>query len=365
VEWSRIQPTPDRWNEDALDIYHEMLRGLHDRGMAPLITLHHFSEPLWLYERGGWENPETPALFEKFVRKVVETLKEYCSMWIPINEPNVFVHLAFIDGVFPPGKHSLPSAFAAMTNMVRGHVLAYRAIKSIQREARVGTSQNIRWMKPAHDWSPADKYLANLTSKNFNAAFLDALVDGKLNFMTKTSRVPEAIGTQDFVGLNYYTTELVSFNLLRPKDFFSNRYFARDALLSETGFIAHEPEGLFEAIKWARGYQQPILITENGVDDADDRIRPRYLVEHLHQIWRAIQFNWPVKGYFHWSLVDNFEWERGWSQRFGLWGLDTSTQARIHRGSVDLYAAICKENAISADALVKYAPESAEKLLPG
>jgi beta-glucosidase len=249
--------------------------------------------------------------------------------------------------------------------MLRGHALAYRAIKSIQREARVGTAQHIRWMKPAQDWSPADKLLANLFSQNFNKSFLDAMADGKLNFMFKSTRVPEAIGTQDFVGLNYYTRELVSFNLLRPNDFFASRYYAPNALLSGTGFIAHEPQGLFDTLKWAQHYQLPILITENGVEDADDHMRPRYLVEHLHQIWRAIQYNWPVKGYFHWSLVDNFEWERGWSQRFGLWGLDTSSQARIRRPSVDLYAAICKENAISADTLVKFAPESAEKLLPG
>lgn len=365
VEWSRIQPEPERWNEDALDVYRDMLRGLYHRGMTPLVTLHHFSEPLWLFERGGWENPETPALFEKFVRRVVEALKEYCTMWIPINEPNVFVYSAFIEGAFPPGKHSMGSAFAAMANMLRGHALAYRAIKSIQREARVGTAQHIRWMKPAHDWSPADKLLANLFSQNFNQSFLDALVDGRLNFMFKSTRVPEAIGTQDFVGLNYYTRELVSFNLLRPNDFFASRYYAPNALLSGTGFLAHEPQGLFEVLKWAQRYRLPILITENGVEDADDHIRPRYLVEHLHQIWRAIQYNWPLKGYFHWSLVDNFEWERGWSQRFGLWGLDVSSQARIRRPSVDLYAAICKENAISADTLVKFAPESAEKLLPG
>ena len=81
----------------------------------------------------------------------------------------------------------------------------------------------------------------------------------------------------------------------------------------------------------------PIIITENGVEDADDHMRPRYIAQHIHQMWRAVNFNWPVKGYFHWSLVDNFEWERGWTQRFGLWGLDVETQKRIQtsqRGSV-------------------------------
>jgi len=93
-------------------------------------------------------------------------------------------------------------------------------------------------------------------------------------------------------------------------------------------------------------------------------MRPRYLAQHIHQIWRAVNFNWRVKGYFHWSLVDNFEWERGWTQRFGLWGLDLDTQKRIRRPSVDLYAEICKENGLSSEMVQKYCPEVFETIFP-
>ena len=365
IEWSRIQPEPNRWNEDALEVYRDMLRGLYHRGMTPLVTLHHFSEPLWLYELGGWEHPDTPALFEAFVRRAVDALKEYCTYWIPINEPNVFTYSAFIEGTFPPGKSDMGAAFRVMSNMIKGHAMAYRAIKQMQREARVGTAMHIRGMYPARDWNPADKALASTFSGSFNRSFLDTLADGRFRFLTKRTRIPEAIGTQDFVGINYYTGEQVSFNPLKIRNFFSSRYYPKDAELSGTGFIAHRPEGLFDTLKWAKGYNLPMLITENGVEDPDDRLRPRYIVEHLHQIWRAIQYNWPVKGYFHWSLVDNFEWERGWSQRFGLWGLDVASQARIRRASVDLYAAICKENALSSETVDKFAPQSVAKLFPG
>lgn len=367
IEWSRIQPEPDRWNEDALDVYREMLRGLYHRGITPFVTLHHFSEPLWLFERGGWENPDTPALFEAFVRRAVEALREYCTSWIPINEPNVFTYSAYLDrsGAFPPGKNDLNVAFSVMANMVRGHALAYRAIKSIQPEARVGTAIHTRHMRPAHTWNPLEKFIAGQVFTNFNASFLDALVDGRLRFATKSTRIPEAVGTSDFTGINYYTGDLVYFNLFNPMELFSKRAYPKDALLSGTGYIANYPEGLFDVIRWARGYNLPIIITENGVEDANDQMRPRYLIEHLYQVWRAVSFSWPVKGYFHWSLVDNFEWERGWSQRFGLWGLDTGSQARIRRPSVDLYAAICKQNAISSDLIEKYAPDLVEKLLPG
>ncbi len=134
--------------------------------------------------------------------------------------------------------------------------------------------------------------------------------------------------------------------------------------MSATNFIANQPLGMFEAVKWGLQFKTPMIITENGIEDPDDRLRPRYLVEHLHQVWRAVNFNYPVKGYFHWTLVDNFEWERGWTQRFGLWELDPETQARRKRPSADLYAEICRENGISSDVVARYTPEVFSKLFP-
>jgi beta-glucosidase len=139
----------------------------------------------------------------------------------------------------------------------------------------------------------------------------------------------------------------------------------KDCLISENGFIANQPEGMAESLKWAYRYKLPVYITENGVEDSRDSMRPDYLVQHLHQVWKYSNYAAPVKGYFHWSLVDNFEWERGWTQRFGLWGLNTETQVRQRRPSVDLYAAICKSNSISAALVEKFAPASFEKLFQG
>jgi len=179
-------------------------------------------------------------------------------------------------------------------------------------------------------------------------------------------RIPEAKGTQDFLGLNYYSVDTVSFHIGKPNELFTHSEYPADSDFSTTKFIANIPTGLFDTIKWAtRTFPNlPILITENGVEDAEDKMRPRYIAQHIHQMWRAVNFNWPVKGYFHWSLVDNFEWERGWTQRFGLWGLDVETQKRIRRPSVDLYAEICKENGLSSEMVQKYCPEVFDKLFP-
>jgi len=179
-------------------------------------------------------------------------------------------------------------------------------------------------------------------------------------------RIPEAKGTQDYLGLNYYSVDTVKFDITNPKEIFGKRYYPKNSDLSENKFVANIPEGFFDSIKWAiKTYPNlPIIITENGVEDAQDKMRPRYIAQHIHQMWRAVNFNFPVKGYFHWSLVDNFEWERGWTQRFGLWGLDVETQKRIKRPSADFYAEICKENGLSSEMVSRYCPEVFDKLFP-
>jgi beta-glucosidase len=364
LEWSRIQPAPDRWDEEALDHYRSIVRGLVDRKLTPVITLHHFTNPAWVEERGGWESLEIAAWYTAYARKVVEALREYATLWITINEPNVLTAMAYASDQWPPGKNSLSSARLAMIHMVQAHAGAYRAIHAIQPQARVGMTVQLRPFRPRTPWWPLDRFSAWLTDQSFNAFFPQALNSGKLSFVAGRKYLPEAKGTQDFLGVNYFTSNLVSFSLLNRRELFSRRSFPRGADLSDSGFLANDPPGIYQALKWARQFGAPMLITENGVDDADDHLRPRYLIEHLHQVWRAVNFNWQIKGYFHWTLVDNFEWERGWTQRYGLWELDPPTQARRKRPSADLYAEICRENGVSSEMVARYAPEILEKLFP-
>ncbi len=363
IEWSRIQPTPDRWDEHALDRYRQMLRGLQERGLTPMVTLHHFSDPIWLSEMGGWENDAAPQYFEKYVRKTVEALREYVTLWCTINEPNVYTTSGYILGDFPPGKKDLQTALKIAVNMLRGHAAAYRAIHTLQPQARVGLALHFRLFQRARSWFPLDGLAAGLQSRFFNEIFPSALGHGVLPWPIST-RVPEAKGTQDYLGVNYYTKEMVAFDLTKSTTMFGRGFYRKDAELSETGFIANEPEGLFEVLKWGRQFNLPMIITENGVEGTEDSFRRRYLIQHIHQMWRAVNFNWPVKGYYCWTLVDNFEWERGWTQRFGLWELDPETQVRRKRPSADLYAEICRENGLTTEIVAKYAPEILEKIFP-
>ena len=363
IEWSRVQPGPDRWDEDALDQYREMVRGLVDRGMKPLVTLHHFSDPLWIYEDGGWETDRSEA-FAVYVRRVVEALREYVQLWCTINEPNVYATLGYLLGDFPPGKKNLIAALRVMTNLMRGHAAAYHTIHEIQSKARVGLSINYRDILPARSWHPLDRWVARQQSQSYNDFFPYAAASGVLRYPLGRKRIANLKGTQDYLGLNYYTREYARFSLFSAGELFGRRFYREDALFGDTGFTAIEPLGFGSALRWAKGYGLPILVTENGIEDKKDRVRPRFLAEHIRQLWRALSFNWQIEGYFYWSLVDNFEWERGWSQRYGLWELDVETQARRKRPSADFYAEICKENALSSQMVARYAPEIFSEMFP-
>ncbi len=138
-----------------------------------------------------------------------------------------------------------------------------------------------------------------------------------------------------------------------------------DAVVSDGNYGEIYPKGIYRVIKQALRYNKPIYVTENGVPDAADRLRPGFLISHLREIWRAISFCYPVMGYYHWSLIDNFEWDRGWTQRFGLIELDVATQARHLRPSAHLYREICQSGCLNSDMTARYAPDLLPVLFPG
>jgi beta-glucosidase len=314
---------------------------------------------------GGWENDTAPEYFAEYVRRSVTALKDLANFWITINEPDVYVTSGYINGAFPPGKKDMAAAFHVMCNLLKGHAVAYQVIHAIQPEAEVGYAKHYRGFEPAHAWFPPDVWVTRFNSASFNDAFSNALINGVLKFAMRSEHVPQAMNTQDFIGVNYYSLDKVAFSPLAVGDVFSRRFYPAGSELSENGFLANIPRGMAAALKWAHKFNLPIYVTENGVEDSQDTMRPNYLVQHLHEVWKVANFNWRIKGYYHWSQVDNFEWERGWTQRFGLWGLDTNTQKRIRRPSVDLYADICHQNAISSEMVRRFAPQVFGQLFPG
>jgi len=372
VEWSRIEPRQGVWDAEALARYRQIIGYMRQRGMEPMVTLHHFTNPLWLEERGAWESEETIELFDRFVGKVIEALGDLVDLWCTINEPNVYAYMGWADGTSPPGKRDTFTAFKVMRHLVHAHVAAYRTIHRIQPHARAGIAHHVRPFDPLRRRSALDRLVASLQSRVFNDAVFEGMYSGRLIWPlgpalsgTKgRGHVPEAGDEHefmDFVGLNYYTHEVVTFDLGHAGEFFGRR-LVRDGI--ELNLFGEEiyPQGIYHCLKKLAHYGKPIHITENGTSDHGDDRRRRYLLQHLVQVQRAIAEGVPVRGFFYWTLVDNFEWGKGWATPFGLIHMDLETGERTPRPSAELYAEIARANSITREMVGKYAPTLTEEL---
>lgn len=363
VEWSRIEPEPGMFDQTALRKYAEIIRLLRIRGLEPMVTLHHFTDPLWLTELGGWENPLVEDFFSRFVGRVIEALGDQVNLWCTINEPIVYAVSGYLDGVFPPGVKSLRRTVNVLRQMLLAHGRAYRTIHRLQSGARVGLAHHMRLHLPANPDRPTDRWAAAMMNQIANTSTLAAITEGKLTPLIGVGqRATHLIDTSDFIGVNYYTTILTSFAPSRPTSFLARTFFDPRAEFSDFnpngepyGII--DPTGLYLALKMVAAYGKPIYITENGVPDAEDRLRGRFIATHLAETWRAIQEGADVRGYYHWTLVDNFEWTAAWALKFGLYSLDLETGARTARPSAAIYAQIAQANGVPRRLLETIAPE--------
>jgi beta-glucosidase len=198
-----------------------------------------------------------------------------------------------------------------------------------------------------------------------NRAGLDAVLRGRIPRIIGSRRVRELANTSDYIGFNYYYRSVLTFDSASPGTLFARDVFLPGAEISDLNYGEVYPEGLYHLLKRLSRYGKPIYITENGIPDADDDRRPAFLITHLRQMWKAIMQNIPVMGYYHWTLVDNFEWAEGWNLRFGLIEVNPETQERKMRRSGELYTEICKTNTITNDMVQRYTPELIESLFPG
>ena len=337
VEWSRIEPTEGTWNNDALAVYSNMVDNLLERGIRPVVTLHHFSHPQWWEAKGGFADRANAPHFVRYCERVFEVLSDRVETWVTINEPTVFSTMGYTLGMFPPGRRSLRATLRVMRNLLLAHADVYQALKKIRPEVRIGIAKNVTLFDPKNRWSPIDWPLARLLEWFWNGAWRSGVEKGRMFFWD----VSAAKGTLDFVGLNYYTHVLVgpaSVSLLKMK--FPKR---AHEVATEFGYPMYA-EGLRRALDWLAPLGLPIEITENGVADANDTLRTEHLKRHLWVLSQAIQDGHDVRSYHHWSLMDNFEWAEGYSMRFGLHHVDFETQERTLRPSGAAYKHIIEQH---------------------
>ena len=360
IEWSRVEPEPSVFDDGALQRYRELLQGLYARGIEPMVTLHHFSNPRWLVDKGDFSSDLVVDYFQRYTARVVTALGDLIPKWVTINEPVAYVFNRYLEQTFPAAQEKGWSAAArALRHLLRCHVAAYQTIKEAYPNALVGVAKNMAVFDPRPGGNALDRWWGAQISWLYNDWWMLAMNDGRLRWPLGRGQIKGLAGSFDFTGINYYTRFYTRFPRLYE------RKWPESAVVSDGDYGEVYPQGLFRVIKHVRRYKKPICITENGVPDAADRLRPGFLLTHLREIWRAVSFNWQIMGYYHWSLVDNFEWDRGWTQRFGLISMDPQTQERSLRSSGKLYREICQSGSISSDMTRRYAPDLLETLFPG
>ncbi|MBI4394862.1 MAG: glycoside hydrolase family 1 protein [Candidatus Omnitrophica bacterium] len=350
IEWSRIEPEEGYFDPEALEHYREVIRSLKSNGLEPVVTLFHFTLPLWLAREGGWLSARAPELFKRFTAKVVEVLGGEVSYWVTLNEPVVYVFKSYLAGDWPPGERSYEKAYLVFVHLLKAHVLAYDAIKDSiailnPEKARVGIAQHVSFFSPCYTDSWKDKLSVWLRNLIFNHLFVKALIRGRI-FYPGIFRIRlRRSKTLDFIGLNYYT-----------RSFVHNRGLRIPGIYGDICPVGHHPDvirrnslaweiyplGFFQLVKDFSRYKLPILIAENGICTRQDSERSQFIVDHLRELGRAIEWGAPVIGYFYWSLLDNYEWADGFEPRFGLIEVNYKTQERTIRPSALLYAEICK-----------------------
>ena len=368
VEWSKIEPENGIINEKALEHYRDVCIALIDSGLTPVITLHHFSHPIWFEELGAFEKEENIEHYIRFSELVFNKLSDIVPIWCTINEPAVYVTQGYFNGIFPPGKKDPLLAGYVMRNLLNAHVQVYQRLKSLPNgeNVQIGLVKNITQLDPLRRWHMLDWYFSGILNDVFTNSTLNLFLKGEFDFylpaMANVSyKNYDAINSLDFIGLNYYSRWHVKGQLnlaepftfeLRPQDIQTDMPYAI------------YPEGFYKAVKTIAKLNVPIIITENGIaDDKDDR-RSLFIKRYLYALFKTIEEGYDIRGYFYWSLMDNFEWAEGYMMKFGLYDVDFNTQKRTLRsGSQSFVDIVNQQNADKRGYIVSVGDEAPDLLL--
>ncbi|MCM8779985.1 MAG: glycoside hydrolase family 1 protein [Candidatus Omnitrophica bacterium] len=322
VEWSRIEPGPGEFNEQEIQHYKDVVRALRERDLEPVVTLHHFTSPVWFNQMGGWQDKKAVSYFFNFIAKAVDALSGEVKYWVTINEPTIYIYFGYLLGVWPPHKKGFFNAILAAKALAGTHIQAYKIIHDIYR------NKNLQ--------SPYVSIAANLrcflADKNNLFARISAGLRHNLYNLWFLKKIHKH-RAMDYIGVNYYTKENVGKGAFPAVE------------KNSLGWDIY-PVGLYRLLLELKRFSLPVFILENGICTVDDEQRWRYICGHLEYLHKAMKEGVDVLGYLYWSLLDNFEWDKGFAPRFGLVEVDYNTYERKIRESAKKYAQVCKTGVI-------------------
>ncbi len=317
IEWSRIEPEEGKWDEKEIEHYRNVIKALRNRGIEPFVTLWHWPIPLWLRNKGGAKLKKIPLYFSRYAEKIVSEFKNNVIFWITLNEPEIYATNSYLKGVWPPQKKNPISYFLIIRNLIKAHREAYKMIKKIQPNARIGIAKNNIYFE-AYQNKIVNRILKKFIDWWWNFYFLNQIKN-----------------YQDFIGLNHYFHNRINYGFNKNENL----------KVSDMGWELY-PEGIYHVLKDLKRYKKPIYITENGLADANDEKREKFIKGHLYWMAKAIQDGVDVRGYFYWSLLDNFEWDSGFWPRFGLVEIDYKIMERKIRKSALEYKKIIENRCL-------------------
>lgn len=295
VEWARLEPKQGKWNQEAVNHYKKYIQELRKRGIEPVLNIWHWTNPVWFEELGGFKKRDNLKYFDRFVQKVASELTDDVTYVITLNEPNVYVTHSYGLGFWPPQEKNWLSASLVYLNLIKAHKRAYRILKDHDPQLMIGVAPQ----------------LANVQQKR-PQNIVDLVSTKTMRYFWNWWYLNRIRRQQDFIGFNHYFS-----------DYYKNTKIDNPEVPKNDLGWYMEPEGLHPLLTrvWAH-YRKPILITENGVADMDDKYRKWWIEESVIAMERALSEGVQVVGYMHWSLLDNFEWAYGWWPKFGLIGVD-------------------------------------------
>ena len=347
LEWSRLMPSPGCPDEAAFAQYRQELELLIEKGIAPLLTIHHFSVPMWYENKGGFSKKENIEDFLCLVRLVVAHFGDIVSEYITINEPNVYAANSWCFGMWPPGHRSMAETVAVMENMACAHIRAYGIIHSMRREmgcsdTKVGFANHVRIFDPKNPHNICHRLFAKAAERLFQGALSVAMSTGRFPRPLKNRwGLPEG-EYSDFIGVNYYSRSTIS----GPAD-----GVRKNCPKNDLGWEIY-PEGIVKvAEKLCAILPRPIYVTENGTCDLSDSFRSRYIAEHLAAIAAS---GLPFERYYHWCFCDNFEWIEGMHAKFGLVALEGEEKTRRIKKSGRFFSELIAARGVTEELCEKY-----------